>query len=371
MESGGNAKVNVIFEAGLARSGAKKPTNHAEGPERERFIRDKYERRKYYDSNAYNNLPAPSAAPSASTQRSAGPVSDVARQRQESRLLRKAQSAVTDTRPAVTRPEARSRSPPKSTSAAPRSSSPKRGNLSPPRTRGIRRTASNKNGRVSAPVVPAPKIDVEDVEDLLDLSSPNPVPGAQPQHDLFNFLVQDATTVVEDPQPKRTTSNAQEILDLYNRGTPSQGNFGNFDNAFGNMQQQQQQQPMSAMTNAMGQMNFQNLNMTPQQQQQQQQQMMMYQQQQQQQMMMQQQQQQQMMMQQQQSGMMMNNNNMMMNNNNNNNGMQNSGFGGGSMGGGPPVSSFQPQQQQSNKKQQQQPKKEDPFAQFGMNVFRS
>eukprot|EP00533_Pseudo-nitzschia_delicatissima_P002019 CAMPEP_0116099102 /NCGR_PEP_ID=MMETSP0327-20121206/11587_1 /TAXON_ID=44447 /ORGANISM="Pseudo-nitzschia delicatissima, Strain B596" /LENGTH=500 /DNA_ID=CAMNT_0003590953 /DNA_START=113 /DNA_END=1615 /DNA_ORIENTATION=+ len=49
MENGGNAKINAIFEAKLAQSGRSKPTNLADGPTRERYIRDKYERRKFYD----------------------------------------------------------------------------------------------------------------------------------------------------------------------------------------------------------------------------------------------------------------------------------------------------------------------------------
>ena len=47
MENGGNKKVNSIFEAHLR---VPKPEVHASGPERERFIRDKYERRKFYDA---------------------------------------------------------------------------------------------------------------------------------------------------------------------------------------------------------------------------------------------------------------------------------------------------------------------------------
>eukprot|EP00986_Skeletonema_menzelii_P010941 scaffold5472_cov146-Skeletonema_menzelii.AAC.16 len=50
MENGGNAKVNAIFEAHL---NVNKPNNSASGPVRERFIRDKYERRKFYDPRAF------------------------------------------------------------------------------------------------------------------------------------------------------------------------------------------------------------------------------------------------------------------------------------------------------------------------------
>lgn len=51
MENGGNARVNMIFEGRLNNPGLK-PTTGASGPERERFIRDKYERRKYMDRDA-------------------------------------------------------------------------------------------------------------------------------------------------------------------------------------------------------------------------------------------------------------------------------------------------------------------------------
>lgn len=49
MENGGNEKVNAIYEAHL--NGVQKPSTTASGPARERFIRDKYERRKFFDSD--------------------------------------------------------------------------------------------------------------------------------------------------------------------------------------------------------------------------------------------------------------------------------------------------------------------------------
>jgi hypothetical protein len=57
MENGGNAKVNAIFEARLGST--RKPTTAADGQTRERFIRDKYERRKYYDPSALENYVDP------------------------------------------------------------------------------------------------------------------------------------------------------------------------------------------------------------------------------------------------------------------------------------------------------------------------
>ena len=55
MENGGNAKVNAIFEA---RLNVEKPSNLADLNTRERFIRDKYERRKFYDPAAFQELQA-------------------------------------------------------------------------------------------------------------------------------------------------------------------------------------------------------------------------------------------------------------------------------------------------------------------------
>jgi hypothetical protein len=93
MEFGGNARVNAIFEARLAQSGVQKPSNHADGPTRERFIRDKYERRKFFDGAAYGNLDAIGSSSqqfqnsSSPTSASSGPpvVSEAARQRLEAR----------------------------------------------------------------------------------------------------------------------------------------------------------------------------------------------------------------------------------------------------------------------------------------------
>jgi len=49
MENGGNKKVNAIFEAFAQHT--VKPTTMADGRTRERYIRDKYERRKFFDAN--------------------------------------------------------------------------------------------------------------------------------------------------------------------------------------------------------------------------------------------------------------------------------------------------------------------------------
>ena len=54
MENGGNKRVNQLFEGKLKNFGSlnTKPKAGADGRTRERFIRDKYERRKYFDASA-------------------------------------------------------------------------------------------------------------------------------------------------------------------------------------------------------------------------------------------------------------------------------------------------------------------------------
>lgn len=58
MESAGNKRINEIFEGRLKNFGTHttKPSQHADGRTRERFIRDKYELRKYYDPVALQRM---------------------------------------------------------------------------------------------------------------------------------------------------------------------------------------------------------------------------------------------------------------------------------------------------------------------------
>jgi len=97
MENGGNAKVNAVFEANLAQSGRTRPTTHADGPIRERFIRDKYERRKFYDPAGFaiEHFPTTTSAShdvpdggGFASQSPPGAPSDIARRRVASRQSR-------------------------------------------------------------------------------------------------------------------------------------------------------------------------------------------------------------------------------------------------------------------------------------------
>ncbi len=71
MENGGNGKVNAIFEAHLNNPAAK-PTTGASGPVRERYIRDKYERRKYFDPSVMQSYAGGDGDDSSSSGSSSG-----------------------------------------------------------------------------------------------------------------------------------------------------------------------------------------------------------------------------------------------------------------------------------------------------------
>jgi hypothetical protein len=389
MENGGNAKVNAIFEARLTNPSAK-PGQHADGPTRERFIRDKYERRKFYDPQGFADYAAHvdmhPGAPDTSrpTMASRGPPSDAAKQRLEERRTRisKASSSVEDS---------------------------SRNNIKKSTARQKMQIAQ---APVSAPL--AANVDLLDLMDTPQTTSEQQTSLKQESSaamDLFGDFVTAGNDAEKKPTEtannKPQTNFGDDILSLYGNNhnhIPQQ-----ISNGYGNNVMYQSNNNMNTTTNnpnmMMMMMNnannnnnmmqMQNMmqNMTFQQQsmltpQQQQQQMMM-------------------MMQQQQFGA---NNPMMMNynsNNNNTNGynpnmmhgvgmpgynqnnnnmmtttmMMNPVAGGSGMNNVagssnqqlPPIRQIQfaktPSPAATASKQK--PEKEDPFAQFGMNVFRS
>ena len=298
MENGGNAKVNAIFEARLNRE---KPTNHADLQTRERYIRDKYERRKFYDPSAFGTYrAAPSRAPAPASQQPqeialpalrtgpAGPPSDVAQRRIEERRRRNKGLSPKEGDKPLRRVGS--------------SDSAKEGKSKKSSRKGKSQGSSAGNLSQSSSV------------DLLDFGSdpaPAPAPSSNANTDLFGFI-EPSQTATRTPSEtfgssffkdanagdnKKKSTAAADIMALYGGGSSNQG-AGNA-NGYGQQPQQQQNfynggapNSMNAMTNQMGQMN---LNGRQQQQQQwtpQQQQQMMMMQQQQMMMMMQQQQQQ-------------------------------------------------------------------------------
>ena len=350
MENGGNAKVNAVFEARLS---AAKPGIHADGPTRERFIRDKYERRKFYDPAAFSNLPvsAPAAAaPHRSQSLPVQPPSEAARQRMESRRGRLQKSHSDDS---VASNESTSRgrrgAPRRTESSASKGSS--RGSVS--------RTSSRiAKAPVSAPV------------DLLDFGSDSAGAAGSAfgtsgnnnsSSDPFaDFLGSSATTaaatqpVTSSVAPSgNTNKNASaDIMSLYGNMNSSNNNNFMMNQMTAQMGHMNVNQNISAFPSGMvgSNMMFQNgSNGVMQQMSQQfvvnpgynnaQQNFGSYQQQMQ-----------------------------MSNNSNKFGGFSSNGdtdFGSAPMGSGPPLTSMQPQSSSSRKKE-----KEDPFAQFGMNAFR-
>ncbi|GKZ00165.1 hypothetical protein MPSEU_000969700 [Mayamaea pseudoterrestris] len=225
MENGGNAKVNAIFEARLAQSGVLKPTNHADLQTRERFIRDKYERRKYYDAAAFGTFvqqrsvaAAPASAPPPADMHfeadfgnalfsppppaaaSIGPPSDAARRRLEARGGGKTSSAA-----AVG-----------STSFNETTRSPKRGP--------VRRTKSSEAMEEKLNAAPPVLID------LLDFQSDNALSHSNNHHgfaaapasapiDLFDF----GATTTEQSSPVPTSSSGRRRGDKSSERKPEGG----------------------------------------------------------------------------------------------------------------------------------------------------
>ena len=292
MENGGNAKVNAIFEANLNRD---KPTNHADLQTRERYVRDKYERRKFYDPSAFGSFRA--AAPAAPT-RSApqqpqeialpalltgpvGPPSDVAQRRIQERRRRNQSSGSS-----TSSPEKNLR----------RVNSSEGGKKKP--SRKVKAQGSNVSGVSQSSSI-----------DLLDFSDPPPAPAPAPDKsaDLFGDFGTPSETFGNSffggdksgHTDEKKGAAASDIMALYGSGgggnqqSNGSNGFGQQQGAFNGGGMPQGHNGMNAMANQMGRMDLsgrgvQQPMMTPQQQQQ----MMMMQQQQQQMMMMMQQQQQ-------------------------------------------------------------------------------
>mmetsp|Transcript_3499 Transcript_3499/g.6962 ORF Transcript_3499/g.6962 Transcript_3499/m.6962 type:complete len:437 (-) Transcript_3499:51-1361(-) len=349
MENGGNAKVNAIFEANLNRD---KPTNHADLQTRERYIRDKYERRKFYDPSAFGSYraAAPVAPPRSAAQQQpqeislpalrpgpVGPPSDVAQRRIQERRRRNQSSG---------------------------------GSSTPSPDKNLRRVNSSEGKKKPSRKVKPQSSNTSSISqsssiDLLDFSDPPPAPAPAPakSSDLFGDFSTPSETFGNSffggDKPGHTnekkSSAAADIMALYGAGGGGGGNQQSHgSNGFFNSGGMPQgRNGMNAMTNQMGQMDLsgrgvQQPMMTPQQQQQM--------------MMMQQQQQMMMMMQQQGQGMPQNNmggfNPQVMNGN-----MM--------MGQAPPGNGFGGQMAAMGTGGGRPQQKEDPFASLGgRNTFR-
>jgi hypothetical protein len=360
MERGGNAKVNAVFEARLPPGSNIKPTNHADGPTRERFIRDKYERRKYFDLSGLSNAPTEDFADSetAAAGAAVGPPSDAAKQRLEQRRARinKSSSTVaTGPTMATLPPKTRTK-----VAQAPASAPPPSVDL-----------LDLMGGFDSAPAAEPPKAPNTTESpaaglDLFDFSSAA-VPESstsrsnQDANNQWNELTQMPLSQAPPQRPKP----ALDLSSLYNGAHQQQhpmgfANFPSGGNTYvGNPMPNQMMMNngmtntnMQQMTNAMQNMNF--SSMTPQHVAYQQQQMMMMQQQQQQMRMM--------MMSQAPTGGMMPPQSHFSNMNGHN-------YGASSFL--TPASPTPPSSHGMKAAAPAAPEKEDPFAQFGTNMFRS
>jgi hypothetical protein len=237
MENGGNAKVNAIFEARLPQSGVQKPTNHADGPSRERFIRDKYERRKFYDPAAFVEFQQPmqwfasEQHPATAASPPVGPPSDAARLRMQerSRRVQRSPSNVSDegNDRRERRPVSSSRKP--AVAKAPVSAPPPTADLldflssepAPVTTA----TASNSqsffdfNGDASISATAADKTSLMSAPAQRRMQRSRSGDGTQQPR--RNKSKEDLSTLLSSSQKKTTTTTSEDILSLYRPHTNS------------------------------------------------------------------------------------------------------------------------------------------------------
>jgi len=171
MENGGNLKVNTIFEARLDPSMGIKPSQSASGPVRERFIRDKYERRKYYDPSAFQE------GDSSDSESESESEEEVVRTSTSSRRQKTTVKINAPSEAARLRAESR------------RKDLASRGISNP----GIKSTISNPMPKAKPAPTPAPEMDLLDFGLPISNDNPGPMPNPpsaapSPTLDMFKTL---------------------------------------------------------------------------------------------------------------------------------------------------------------------------------------
>lgn len=164
MENGGNRKVNAMFEANLP-SGVK-PQSGADLNSRLYFVRDKYERRRYYDPSVLSTYKEAERSPAPTSSSGAKSGSDLA--------LARAQAKKRNTAPRDA--QKASQSPIRRTPGRSRSGGQK---MSAARARRLQRAGGNQ----SPPETPKRTVPAEPVVDLLDFSAE---PETRSKSDEFN-----------------------------------------------------------------------------------------------------------------------------------------------------------------------------------------
>jgi hypothetical protein len=269
MENGGNAKVNAVFEAHLHHASAAKPNNTANGQQRERYIRDKYERRKFYDPSAFEKYQAEDnddeeeeiAMPLRRPTKAVAPVpisrapSDAARRRAESRQARVAAGG--STLP-VDRPS-------RINVAAPAVDLLDFGSLSSP--------APPSAPPPAAPAPPPPQAN-ETLDLFANMTVSTPAPPAQKSNDdiLSLFATSNTNTTMmpnnvsmaggQQAQGHMMMGSAQPQGHMMMGGVQVQGHMmmGNGGQSFGQMNPQMIQQPQMVMHQQMAMMQHQGQN---------------------------------------------------------------------------------------------------------------
>ncbi|KAL3793301.1 hypothetical protein HJC23_003811 [Cyclotella cryptica] len=229
MENGGNKKVNMIFEAHL---NVAKPSNTASGPVRERFIRDKYERRKFYDPNAFALVDQ--MDPTEFSSNHSDP-SDGEQQQVIAGVQRRlaAGNSGNHAVPSIRKPSDAARKRVEERAAR------NRGGGSVPSNTGVR------SKPVKTPVAPAPA-PVADLLDFGDFDSPEAT-AAVASSTSAGALGNNTTNLPGAASSSNSGSN-EPVLDLFANMSVGDINGGELGQ-MAQQQQQQEQQPQKKMTN--------------------------------------------------------------------------------------------------------------------------
>lgn len=260
MENGGNHKVNAIFEANITVS---KPTASASGAVRERFIRDKYERRKYYDPAVLQQYQESSDSSSDESEEEAPrrPVvrapSEAARKRAQARKQRQAGGTM------AVLPKARSDGSTKKSSSVQKRIAPAAPAPAPAVDLldfGLPPVAADHGPPPNPPSAsPSPTLDM--FKDM-NISENNAIPPTQTQQSANAGQNMNAQQNVA--QTKKTMT-SDDILGLFN--APMNNNMG-YNNSYGNNNMVMNGGMMNGGTmngNQMGMMNMNNVPMSNQQ----------------------------------------------------------------------------------------------------------
>jgi len=221
MENGGNKKVNAIFEARIGNYGGNKPSNHASGPERERFIRDKYERRKFFDASVLQQYGGSNSSSSSEESSEDESNANAARTRSTRATISRSPSDAARLRAENRRNRGLLAAPTRDTAMSKPKNKAKTANVKPPK--------SMPSDAPPAPPPAAPEVDLLDFG-CTPMSDPGPPPNPpsaapSPTFDLFKGMGvnDDSKGAKASPKKKMSSDDILKMFSTPSSNTPSSG----------------------------------------------------------------------------------------------------------------------------------------------------